>query len=417
MTSICFYFQVHQPYRTRRFTYFDSSAEHRYLDDEANRSIMEKVARKCYLPANELMLRLIHRHAGAFKVAYSITGVALEQLEVYAPDALESFVRLADTGCVEFLAETYHHSLASVFDDSEFVQQIDLHTAAIRKHFGQSPRVFRNTELIYDDRIGRRVADLGFRGVIAEGADDVLDWRSPNYLYNVAGRECALLLKNYRLSDDIAFRFSNESWDDFPLTAEKYSKWLHRISGDGEIVNLFMDYETFGEHQWEHTGIFEFMEHLPDYVMRHQDWEFATPSEIIDRRPPVAELPFYRLTSWADLERDLTAWNGNSMQKKALDSLYGLAADVYACNDWKILDTFRRLQTSDHFYYMCTKWFADGDVHAYFSPFESPYDAYLNYMNVLKDFRRVVEHRVAELRLEASTPRSAARPASARTGG
>lgn len=409
MTSVCFYFQVHQPYRTRRFSYFDSSSDRRYFDDDANRAITQKVARKCYIPANNLMLRLIERYGGAFRIAYSISGVAIEQLEQFAPEALDSFKRLADTGHVEFLGETYYHSLASIFNDHEFVGQVAQHTASIQQHFHQTPRVFRNTELIYDDGIGRRVADLGFRGILAEGADDILDWRSPNYLYKVAGRNCALLLKNYRLSDDIAFRFSNQGWDDFPLTADKYAQWLHRISGSGEIVNLFMDYETFGEHQWEHTGIFDFMEHLPELVLRHPDWDFRTPSEIIDRVTPAAEMPFHRLTSWADMERDLTAWRGNAMQEKALRGIYALTQDVYACGDDQVLDTFRRLQTSDHFYYMCTKWFADGDVHAYFSPFESPYDAYINYMNVLKDFRRFVELRAAEASLEAE-------PAGSRAG-
>lgn len=413
MPSVCFYFQVHQPFRIRRFTFFDRSREMAYFDEEANRAITQKVAAKCYLPANKLMLRLIERMEGRFKIAFSITGVAIEQFKRYSPETLESFQKLADTGCVEFLGETYYHSLASIYDEDEFRDQVREHDHLIRGFFGVKPQVFRNTELIYDDVIGKLVADMGYKAVIAEGADDILHWRSPNFVYRVPGRDARLLLKNYRLSDDIAFRFSNRGWSDWPLTSDKFARWVHNVSGNGHLVNLFMDYETFGEHQWEDTGIFDFMDHLPEAILRHPDWDFCTPSEAIDRYGPMAELSFHRLTSWADVDRDITAWRGNRMQTRALAEAYDLRKEVAKVNDPAVWDTYRKLLTSDHFYYMCTKWFADGDVHAYFSPFETPYDAFVNYKNVLRDFERVLAERQAAAKaaeLESGKPPRAETP-------
>ena len=403
MSSVCFYFQVHQPFRLRRFSYFDSARAFDYFDEHGNREILQKVARKCYLPANDFILRLIEKYHGKFRVAYSITGVAIDQFRLYSPETLASFKRLAETGCVEFLGETYYHSLASLYDEGEFDAQIRKHTALMQDLFGYTPQVFRNTELIYNDHIGQLVAKRGYKGMIAEGVDDVLDWRSPNFVYQAAAAPMALLLKNYRLSDDIAFRFSNQGWSDFPLTADKFASWVHRISGTGETVNLFMDYETFGEHQWETTGIFQFLDHLPDAILQHPHWDFATPSEVIDRYPRRAEIPFHRTTSWADIDRDLTAWRGNRMQTKALHEIYALADAVHMTGSDAALETWRRLQTSDHYYYMCTKFFADGDVHAYFSPFESPYDAFLNYENVFKDFTNAI-HATADERRRGIAP-------------
>jgi len=385
MPSVCFYFEVHQPYRLRKYSYFDIGKSHQYFDEENNRRIMEKVASKCYLPTNNTILNLIKRYGKDFKVSYSITGVAIEQMQKYSPATMESFMRLADTGCVEFIGETYYHSLAAVYDPVEFQQQVRAHTELIQDLFGQTPRVFRNTELIYQDFIGQMVNKLGFKGMIAEGVDDVLGWRSPNFLYTAAGTQMPLLLKNYKLSDDIAFRFSNRGWEEFPLTSDKFARWVHNISGNGETVNLFMDYETFGEHQWADSGIFQFLEHLPEAIMRHPDWNFKTPSEVIESTRPVAEMPFHRLTSWADVDRDLTAWRGNNMQNSALTQIYEFKTRLKNADPF-VQDIWRRLQTSDHFYYMCTKWFADGDVHAYFSPYQSPYDAFINYMNVMQDF-------------------------------
>ena len=383
MPSVCFYFQVHQPFRVRPSSALVVDREHGCFDQKLDAEVMRKVANKCYLPTNEAIRTLVERYGGEFRVAYSITGVALEQMRLYAPEALESFQRLVDTGAVELLGETYHHSLASLYDPQEFREQVALHAELVGELFAKRPTVFRNTELIYDDRIGQLVADLGYRGILAEGADDVLDWRSPNFLYRTAGDAATLLLKNYRLSDDVAFRFSNRQWNDYPLTADKYADWIHAISGAGDVVNLFMDYETFGEHQWDETGIFQFLRALPEQVLRRPDWDFLTPTEAIDRYPALGTLSFPRTVSWADEARDLTAWRGNRMQETALERIYALRDFVRARNNPALLDLWRKLQTSDHFYYMCTKWFADGDVHAYFSPFESPYEAFVQYMNAL----------------------------------
>jgi alpha-amylase len=390
MPSVCFYFEVHQPYRVRPYDVFQVGRHHDYFDDKLNREVMQKVARKCYLPANAAMLRLIERHKGKFRVAYSITGVALEQMRAYAPEAIESFRKLVATGAVELLAETYYHSLASQYDLDEFREQVAMHTRLMQQVFGVTPRVFRNTELIYDDQLGREVAALGYRGMLSEGPDDVLDWRSPNFVYRAAETDLPLLLKNYRLSDDIAFRFSNRGWSDYPLTADKFARWVHQLSDSGNTVNLFMDYETFGEHHWPETGIFEFLEHLPSAVLAHPAWAFRTPSEVIGTYPPIAPLSFPRTASWADVARDMSAWNGNDMQARALSRIYALGARIKRRNNPALLALWRKLTTSDHFYYMSTKWFGDGEVHAYFSPYESPYEAFINYMNALGDLEESV---------------------------
>ena len=401
MPSVCFYFQVHQPYRVKRYSYFQIKNDHLYFDDDKNGTVLKKVAEKCYLPTNAMMLELIKRYSGEFRISYSVTGTAIEQMKLYCPEALKSFERLAETGAVEFIDETYFHSLAAVYEPDEFREQVAQHRALMKSLFGQTPRVFRNTELIYSDEVGKLVSELGFDAIIAEGVDDVLGWRSPNYLYSVprsitGGREVKLLLKNYRLSDDIAFRFSNRGWPEWPLSAEKFAGWVHQISGNGDVLNLFMDYVTFGEHPWVDTGIFEFMRHLPEHVLKKPDWNFRTVSQVADLYPSRAELPFHRLTSWADIERDLTAWRGNRIQNSALELAYQMGRELKRRDPLpgegpgfanELLDTWRKLLTSDHFYYMCTKWFADGDVHAYFSPYESPYEAFINYMNVLRDFR------------------------------
>lgn len=396
MPAVCFYFQVHQPYRVKRYSYFNGSQNLDYFDEQANRFIMQKVAEKCYIPTNEKMLDLIYRHDGKFKISYAITGVALEQMKNYSPKVIDSFKALAQTGCVEFIGETYYHSLAAIYNKEEFTQQVQQHSKLTEELFGQKPQIFRNTELIYQDFIGQMAQELGFKGIIAEGCDDVLGWRSPNFVYQVPNTECALLLKNYRLSDDIAFRFSQQSWKDFPLTADKFANWTHQISGNGDILNLFMDYETFGEHQWASTGIFEFLDHLPSKILAHPDWSFKTPSEVVADYPKRSEIHFHRLTSWADMERDLTAWRGNNMQNSALETIYGMRNDVYKTANPAIIDTWKKLLTSDHFYYMCTKWFSDGDVHAYFSPYESPYDAFVYYMNVLRSFKEAVAYELGK---------------------
>jgi alpha-amylase len=387
MASVCFYFQVHQPIRLRHYTIFENSEQ--YFDDYKNATICRKVANKCYLPANRLILNLIKQFEGRFKVAYSITGTLLEQLRLYCPEVLSTFDALAETGCVEFLAETYYHSLSFLYSPEEFIEQVNKHRATIQSMFGQYPRIFRNTELIYNNELAHLIESIGdFDGIISEGADHILGYRSPNYVYNPQGCEkLRLLLKNYSLSDDIAFRFSNRGWSEWPLTADKFSHWINDVNGNGYVVNLFMDYETLGEHQWEDTGIFDFMRHLPESVLRHADNNFKTPSEVIESFQPVGTVDVPHLISWADTERDLSAWLGNAMQSNAIHELYRIEKQIKKHGNNKILNDWRKLQTSDHFYYMCTKYFADGDVHKYFNPYDSPYDSYINFMNVLSNLQ------------------------------
>ena len=387
MRTICLYFQVHQPFRFRRYRFFDIGNDHYYYDDYSNESILHKVAQKCYLPANELMLDLIKKNKGRFKVAYSISGIAMEQFRLYAPEVLESFKKLADTGSVEFLSETYAHSLSSLKGRDEFERQVRAHDQLIKEHFGQEPTVFRNTELIYSDEIGAMVADMGFKAMLTEGAKHVLGWKSPNYLYcNAINPKLKLLLKNFKLSDDIAFRFSNQGWPEYPLTADKYVDWLNQTPENEEVINLFMDYETFGEHQWKETGIFDFLEALPKSVFKNSPFTFSTPSEVAKKLQVVSAVNVPNPISWADEERDLTAWLGNEMQNEAFNKLYSLGDKVYESGDEGIKQDYAYLQVSDHFYYMSTKFFSDGEVHSYFNPYDTPYDAFINYMNVLSDF-------------------------------
>ncbi len=392
MPSVCCCFEVHQPVRLRNYSFFDINTVHNYYDDDTNRGILNKVAEKCYLPTNKIMLDLIRKHKGAFKISYSITGVLLEQLEKYNRRALDSFKRLADTGQVEFLNETYYHSLAFLFSKREFKEQIKMHRERIQQLFGQTPKTFRNTEMIYNNDLAHLVESLGYKVILTEGADQILGWRSPNYVYQPVGcMKLRCLLKNYRLSDDIAFRFSNRSWPEFPVTAEKFAGWIHQVSGAGEVINLFMDYETFGEHQWAETGIFDFLKAMPGEILKHPDFDFKTPLEASGVYQPVAQLDVSQFISWADIERDLTAWLGNHMQNDAIRNVYALEKKLLKTNNPRLIDIWRKLQTSDHFYYMCTKWFADGDVHKYFNPYQSPYDAYINYMNILTDFSNMVD--------------------------
>jgi alpha-amylase len=386
MASIAFYFQVHQPYRLRRYSVFDNDPY--YFDEYKNAEICRKVARKCYLPANQMILDLVRRHHGKFRVSYSITGITIDQFASYCPEVLESFRQLAQTGCVDFLGETFYHSLAFLYSRDEFRDQVTAHRAKMSEVFGRQPTVFRNTELIYNNDLAHYVETQGYKGVLGEGADHVLGYRSPNYLYLPHGADhIRLLLKNYRLSDDIAFRFSNRQWNEWPLTAEKFTGWVNQVNGNGYVVNLFMDYETLGEHQWEDTGIFNFMQKLPELVLQHPDNNFLTVSEVVDAYQPSGTIDVPHMISWADVERDLSAWLGNAMQSNALQEVYRLEKRIKDKGDPQLLHDWRRLQTSDHFYYMCTKWFADGDVHKYFNPYESPYDSYINFMNVLDNLR------------------------------
>jgi alpha-amylase len=399
MPSICFYFQVHQPFRIRNYSFFDIGQSHFYEDDKANREICNKVADKCYLKTNQKMLELIKRHNGKFRISYSLSGTAIEQFEKYRPDILQSFIDLAETGCVEFLSETYSHSLSFIYSKEEFRRQVEKHDAVIKKYFNQVPQVFRNTELIYNNELAAFVEGMGYKGIIGEGVDWFLNGRSPNFLYRpVNCTKIKALLKNYRLSDDIAFRFSDRGWKEWPLTVDKFKKWVYNIAGNGETVNLFMDYETFGEHQWESTGIFDFLDNLPDQILSHPDFDFKTPSEVVDAYPARDTYDVHNFTSWADTERDLSAWLSNSMQRESMKRIYSLEHDVKACQDPDLLNVWERLTTSDHYYYMCTKFWNDGDVHKYFSPFDSPYDAYMFFMNVFSDLECQVKSKLKKLK-------------------
>lgn len=391
MTAICFYFQIHQPFRLKNYRFFDIGNDHYYYDDFANDDIITRIAHRSYLPANEMLLDIIKEHGKKFKVAFSISGTALEQLEQYVPEFIDSMKELAATGCVEFLSETYAHSLSALEDVDEFVAQVKAHDEKIYQLFGQKPKVFRNTELIYSDDIAAMVASLGFKGAITDGAKHILGWKSPNYLYNAASApKLKLLLKNSKLSDDISFRFSNTEWTSYPLTADKYIDWIASLPQEEQLVNLFMNYETFGELQPQQSGIFEFMKALPRFAAE-RDVQFWSPSEVISKLKPVSELSVPSPISWADEARDTSAWLGNTLQQEAVKKLYSIGERVRLCQDKRIKLDWNYLQASDHFFYMSTKHNSDGNVHSHYSPYDSPYTAFTNYMNVLSDFMIRVE--------------------------
>ena len=395
MPSICFYFQVHQPNRLRDYSFFDIGHRADYFDTAANVEILNKVSEKCYLPANETFYRLIKKYKGDFKIALSLSGVLLEQLEAWRPDVLYSFKKLIDTGCVEVLAETYYHSLSSVYSPREFELQVIKHERLIQKFFGVRPGVFRNTELIYNNDLSKTIQGFGYKGIIAEGVEALMTAQSPDFVHHPPGLyDFPVLLKNYKLSDDIAFRFSKTDWEEYPLTADKFANWIHQTAGCGETINLFMDYETFGEHQWEETGIFNFLNYLPQHVLSHPDFSFKTPSEIIEKYPVRGAYDVPEISSWADTERDLSAWAGNPMQKEALRRYYDLEQPVKSTKDKELLNNWRKLSTSDHFYYMCTKENSDGEVHEYFSPYKSPLQAYVYFMNAIAD----LEYRISKIK-------------------
>jgi len=391
--GIVLYLHVHQPLRVRQYSVFDTAVNHDYFDepiyetDRNNEQVLRKVADKSYRPMNALLEKLLAEHP-EFKVSLSITGTFIEQAEKWAPDVLDSFKRLVATGRVEIVAETYYHSLAFFYSRTEFEHQVEAHRSKIRELFGVETKVFRNTELAYNDELAKWADGYGFKGILAEGWDPILEWRSPNHVYRPAGTEnIALLLKNYRLSDDLAFRFSNKEWEQWPLTVDKYADWTNASIEHQPLINLFMDYETFGEHQWEDTGIFDFFGSFVGKWLQNPDNTFYTVSEAIETFEPVGEISMPNTVTWADNERDLSAWLGNSMQQEALRYIYSLEDDIMRTGDLELIADWRKLQTSDHVYYMCTKWFTDGDVHAYFSPYESPYDAFLYFINAVRDLR------------------------------
>ncbi len=389
--SIVLYLHVHQPWRIRDDqTLFDVGANKNYFSEEeglkrqSNGEIFQKVAEKSYIPMNNLLEKLLKTHP-EFKFSFSITGTFIDQAQEFAPEVLESFKRLVQTGRVEIVAETYYHSLAFFFDREEFEAQVRAHQAKIREVFNVETTAFRNTELSYNNELAKWADDFGFKAVLAEGWDPILQWRTPNHIYKPKGtKNIRLLLKNYKLSDDLAFRFSNRNWQEYPLTTQKYISWLESSSYHGDVINLFMDYETFGEHQWAESGIFVFFESLVSYWLKKPEHGFKTVTEAAQSEP-VAEISMPNTVTWADTERDLTAWLGNSMQQEAMKYLYALKSRVYNSQNGNLVEDWRRLTTSDHPYYMCTKYFNDGDVHAYFSPYKSPYDAFLYFMDTLRD--------------------------------
>jgi alpha-amylase len=389
--AIVLYLHVHQPYRIRHYTIFDSAVSHNYFDaayDEptSNERILKKVAEKSYLPTNARLLKLLQDNP-EFKLSLSITGTVIEQLEKWSPESLDSFKRLTETGRVEIVAETYHHSLAFFYSRAEFEMQVDMHKRKIEAVFGQTPQVFRNTELAYNNEVAYWADRAGYKGILAEGWEPVLDWRSPNFVYRPSyTNHIRLLLKNYKLSDDIAFRFGDHDWAEWPLTADKFSHWLSE-DHDATNFDLFMDYETFGEHQWSESGIFDFLEHLPAEWLKTDGHTFMTVSEAIDSFEPVGQIDAPQTITWADTERDLSAWTGNALQTSSIQALYGLQDTIIGSKDLALIEDWRRLQTSDHFYYMCTKYFNDGDIHAYFSPYDTPYEAYMNFMNAYHDLQ------------------------------
>ncbi|MDD4155538.1 MAG: glycoside hydrolase family 57 protein [Candidatus Cloacimonetes bacterium] len=394
MLYINFYFQVHQPFRLNHFSALDIGKNKPYFDESLNKQVINKVSDKCYLPTNNLLLNLIKEHKGQFKVSFSITGVAVEQFKLYRPEVLDSFKALADTGCVEFIGETYYHSLSYLYDVNEFLEQVEMHKQLMINEFGYTPTTFRNTELIYQDNLSNLIYEMeGFNTILTEGVDRILGWRSPLFAYKNYTAEISLLLKYYQLADDIAFRFSNRDWPEYPLTVDKFVKWVEHFNLDpkqdpakNKFLNLFMDYETFGEHQWAETGIFDFMKHLPKAILKNKDLGFITPKEAYKLTNYQQEsLSFPDPVSWADAERDLSAWRENDMQHNALETLYELKEKIIYKNREDLLKILRYLTTSDHFYYMCTKYFQDGDVHKYFSPYDSPEQAYIYFINVLAD--------------------------------
>jgi alpha-amylase len=391
------YFQVHQPFRLRRFWPDDRPGFFRYFDERSNREIFERVARKCYIPANRTLLESIDEHKGEFKFSLSITGTLLEQCELWGGEVLESVRQLAETGAVEILEETFYHSLSSLFEDkTEFIEEVKEHREMVSDLLGVKPQIFRNTELLYNNSIAKIVSDLGYKAIITEGADHMLEGKSPNVLYKAKDSGLPILFRNYKLSDDIGYRFSARWWEGYPLTAEKWASWASGVKED--CINIFMDYETFGEHQWRETGIFDFVEKLPAEVLKN-GLEFSTPVELTEKYLPVAEIDVgdFSTISWADMERDTSAWLGNDMQRRCFEEIRLLEPFVKKTEDPEILRIWKHLLTSDHYYYMCTKWLGDGDVHSYFSVHSTPFEAAVNFMAVLMDFKAQVFKKLSRM--------------------
>jgi alpha-amylase len=418
MRSICLSFQVHQPYRLRTYRFFNIGDDHQYYDDYQNRHFIRRIAEKSYVPANKMLLELIREYGKAFKVSFAVSGPALEQLEVHAPEVIQGFRELAATGCVEFLAETWSHSLVSLRNKEEFQRQVEQHRQRMSDLFKQVPTTFVNTEMIYTDQIGQDVAEMGFTAMMTEGAKHIMGWKSPNFVYcNSINPKLKVLLRNFRLSDDIIFRFSNRSWSEWPLTTEKFVKWLNALDKNEEVVNIALAYETLGTQQSKETGIFDFFRSLPKAVLGHTGFTFSTPAGVAAQHQTVSKIGVQDPISWADEEKDLTAWLGNELQDEAFSKIYSIGDKVLSSGRPDILRDWERLQISDHFYYMSTKWFTDGDVSKYFNPYPSPYEAFINYMNVLSDLmiRLETPSAGAAAKKEKSPAKKAAKPSAKKT--
>ncbi len=384
MKNICFYFQIHQPHRLKRYRFFNIGSDHYYYDDFANEDFIQRVAEVSFIPANRLMLEMIKEHKGKFKIAFSISGVALDQMEIYAPEVIDGFRELADTGCVEFLSETQGHSLASLIDPEEFKNQVKTHDDKIESLFGLKPKVFRNTELIFSDDIANMVHEMGFIGILAPGAKRTLGWKSPNYIYQSAAQpKLKMLMRNPKFSDDIATRFSNYDWSDYPLTADKFISWIAATPKEEQVINLFMNYEALGNFQKKSSGIFDFIKALPRFAAE-KNIGFATPTEILETLKPIDMISSMHPISWVGEERDVSAWLGNTLQQEAFNKLYEIADRVRLSQSRRLIQDWVYLQSSDHFYYMGTK------NELPFSPYASPYEAFITYMNVLSDFKERV---------------------------
>ena len=396
MKSVCFYFTIHQPYRLKRYRFFDIGNDHYYYDDFADDDIITRLANTSYIPMADTLLDMIKKTNGGFKCSICISGTAIEQLQMYVPEFIDKLRQLADTGCVEFLSGTYAHSLASLEDPEEFLREVKMHDDLIQSLFGKRPTVFANTELIYDDDIALLIKSMGFNTAVTDGAKHILGWKSPNYVYSAAtAPDLKLLLTNDKLAEDISRNFNNPEWDEYPLTADKYIRWIASLPEEEQVINLYLSMDTFGSFLPGYTGIFDFMKALPAFG-KESGVEFTTPSDVVAKLKPVGELSIPYPISDIDEARDVSAWKGNELQREALNKLYGVAERVNMCSDRRLKQDWEYLQSSDHFYYMSTKNMADGADHAAFSPYDSPFAAFTNYMNVLADFLVRVEEQFPE---------------------
>lgn len=391
MKAICFNFEIHQPFRLKRYRFFDIGKDHYYFDDFLNDDIVTRIAHNSYIPAAETLLKMIKDSNGAFRCSIAMSGTAFEQFELYVPEFIDLLKKLADTGAVEFVAQPYAYSLASLTDPEEFASQIGATCGLLKARFGIEPKIVRNTELIYFDDLAPQLVAMGFKGVLTEGAKHILGWKSPNYVYKaISAPDLKILLRNSKLSDDIAFRFTDYSWNEFPLTADKYMDWIASTPVEEQIVNIYLNLETFGDLQPATSGIFQFLEALPRFAAE-KGVEFVTPSEAIAKIKPVDILSVVHPISSADEARDTSAWLGNRLQNEAFSKLYSAAERVQKCDNRRLKKDWEYLQTCDHFFYMSTKRKADGAMHSMFSPYETPFQAFTNYMNVLADFLMRVE--------------------------